>query len=64
MINEVFAAADGFIRWLALVSGISYESVNVYIFIVIWPIYTLALMAVVTIQFRVIRRLKSQHPPA
>ena len=61
MINEVFTAADSFIRWMATVSGISYEAVNVYIFIVIWPIYTLALMAVVIIQRGIIRKLRSRN---
>jgi hypothetical protein len=62
MINVVFTTADSFIHLLSDISGLSYEAVNVYIFIVIWPIFTMALIATVFIQQRVIRRLKSQHP--
>lgn len=64
MIHEIFAAADSFIHVLSDLSGLSYEATNVVIFIIIWPIYTLALMAAVFVQQRVIRRLKRPRPLA
>ena len=64
MIHEIFTTADNIIHLLSEISGLSYEATNVYIFIVIWPIFTLGLMATVFVQQRVIRRLRSQGPPA
>jgi hypothetical protein len=64
MINEIFTAAVSFLNWLAHMTGFSYQAVNVFIFIVIWPIVTLALIASVIVQQRAIRRLRPQHSPS
>ena len=40
-------------EWL----GITYEAINVWFFVVIWPIFTLALIAVVVWQQLKIRKL-------
>ena len=41
-----------------MLSGTTYEAVNVWIFCVIWPLLTLGLVAVVIWQRKMIRRLR------
>lgn len=44
---------------LADLFGTTYERVNVWIFCVVWPVLTIALIVVVVWQRRTIRRLRS-----
>ena len=48
-VNVLLVAAG----WL----GISYEAINVWVFVVIWPIITLALVGMVIWQARRLKRL-------
>ena len=41
--------------------GITYKEINVWIFVIIWPIVTLALIVVIIIQQVHIRRLQSEE---
>ena len=43
--------------YFAGVFGITYKEINVWVFVIIWPIFTLALIAIVIIQQVRIRRL-------
>lgn len=47
--------------WILLVAarffGTSYNTINIWIFCIIWPLVTLALVGVVVVQFRKLRRL-------
>lgn len=45
---------------LADLFGTSYKAVNVWIFVILWPAFTVLLVAVVCLQRRRIRRLRSQ----
>ncbi|MFZ6028446.1 MAG: hypothetical protein ACOYYS_12085 [Chloroflexota bacterium] len=40
-------------RWL----GISYQAINVWIFVIIWPLLTLALLGIILCQQRKLRRV-------
>jgi hypothetical protein len=42
-------------QWL----GIGYEAINVWVFVVVWPLFTLGLVVVVVWQWRALRRLKN-----
>jgi uncharacterized protein (DUF983 family) len=44
--------------YFADVFGITYKEINVWVFVIIWPIVTLALIALVIIQQVRIRRLQ------
>jgi len=48
--------------YYAGVFGISYKEINVWVFVIIWPILTLALIAIVIIQQIRIRHLKKGEP--
>jgi len=43
--------------YFAGVLGITYKEINVWVFVIIWPIFTLTLIAIVIIQQIRIRRL-------
>lgn len=58
MINTIF----DFCVWLLVVGanglGISYKAINVWIFVILWPLFTLGLLAIIGVQARQIRRLR------
>lgn len=42
-IHWLFWRCDDLLRWISIVTGLSYEAVNVLIFCVVWPALTLLL---------------------
>jgi hypothetical protein len=58
VINQIFDACVSLLVTLAEWLGTSYEAVNVWIFVILWPLFTLALLAVVWMQYRALRRRK------
>lgn len=46
MIDRIFYLCVRLLQWLAKKLGITYNEVNVWIFCVIWPLVTLALIGV------------------
>jgi hypothetical protein len=57
MIDAIFNLCVWLLHWLADLFGTTYQAVNVWIFVVIWPLFTLALIAVVVLQQTRIRQL-------
>lgn len=43
--------------------GITYKEINVWVFVIIWPIVTLALIALVVWQWVRIHQLQKSPPP-
>jgi len=64
MIDLIFEVCVQILIVLANGLGVSYRAINVYIFVIIWPFVTLALIITVIAQARALRRLNSQRPPA
>jgi hypothetical protein len=60
MIDMVFDACVRLLVFLAGQLGITYQAINVWIFVVIWPILTAALVVVVILQQLAIRRLSQE----
>ena len=58
IIETLFDLCVHFLLRLADLLGISYDTINVWIFCIIWPIFTLTLVFVIVRQHRKIRRLK------
>ena len=56
MIDLIFEWCVQVLVWLANGLGVSYRAINVYIFVIIWPLITLALIVTVIIQARALRR--------
>ena len=66
MANSGIAWVDIIFNWCvrllydwATFFGITYEEINIWVFIVIWPVLTLALVAWTLLLLRENRRLKS-----
>ena len=57
MIDAIFNGCVVLLLFLAGLFGMTYEAINVWIFVVIWPVFTLVLIAVVVWQRRKIRQL-------
>lgn len=50
---------DVLVYWAGML-GITYKEINVWIFVIIWPIVTLILMGIIVIQDRKIRKLSKR----
>ena len=46
--------------YFAGVFGITYKEINVWVFVILWPIVTLAMVAVIIVQQALIRRLRKK----
>jgi len=55
--DAIFDWCVAVLIYYAGVFGITYKEINVWVFVIIWPIFTLALIALVVIQQVYIRRL-------
>jgi len=60
MIDKIFDLCVAFLLWLADLLGITYKAVNVWIFVIIWPIFTLGLIWLVFRQRRQIKQLEER----
>ncbi|MFH1435762.1 MAG: hypothetical protein ABIJ56_08620 [Pseudomonadota bacterium] len=58
MADKVFDLCVVFLIWLGNVTGTTYKEINVIVFCVLWPIFTLILTVACIIQFVKIRNLK------
>jgi hypothetical protein len=58
MINTIFDACVSLLYFMADQLGTTYKAINVWIFVIIWPILTVALIAIVVWQQIKIRRLE------
>ncbi len=58
MIDAIFDLCVLLLVYLAELLGITYEAINVWIFVIIWPIITLALIAIVFVQHVKLRKLR------
>lgn len=60
MTDAIFNLCVWLLHQLADLLGTSYQAVNVWIFVVLWPLFTLALIGVVILQRLEIRRLRQR----
>jgi hypothetical protein len=58
MIDRIFDLCVVFLVWLSQVTGTTYKQINVIVFCILWPIFTLALVLVVVLQQVRIARLR------
>lgn len=55
--NQIFDWCVNVLVYWANVLGITYKEINVWVFVVIWPILTVLLMVIILWQQRKIRQL-------
>jgi len=60
LIDARFDLSVDILLWPADLFGVSYNTVNIWVFCVIWPIFTIALMAIVIRQHLKLRKLKQR----
>ncbi len=60
MIDVIFNQCVLLLVFLANLLGMTYEAINVWIFVIIWPAFTLALIASVILQQVKIRSLSKK----
>jgi hypothetical protein len=59
--NYLFAKSVHLLQWLASKAGVSYETINVWIFCYAWPLLTIVLLLIVVQQRRHINRLEVRY---
>jgi len=59
-IDQTFDWCVELLMWGADLFGISYFEINIWVFCVLWPLFTLALIIAVLYQFKKIRTLKKE----
>ncbi len=57
-IDALFDLCVQILLWLANLCGVSYNTINIWIFCIIWPILTVVLLWIVVRQHLLIRMLK------
>ena len=60
IIDACFDLCVDVLLWLADLFGISYNTINIWVFCIIWPILTVTLMILVVKQHFQIRRLSTE----
>ena len=61
MMDQIFDWCVNVLVYWAGIFGITYEEINVWIFVIIWPILTVVFISLIIIQQRKIRLLLNGH---
>jgi hypothetical protein len=62
MMDQIFDWCVNVLVYWAGILGITYKEINVWVFVIIWPIVTLVLVAIIIWQWRRIRQLLKTSP--
>ena len=60
MMNQIFDWCVNLLIYWANVFGITYKEINVWIFVILWPLLTILLICIIVMQYRTIRRLSKR----
>ena len=63
LIDSIFDLCVRFLLWLADILGVSYYTINIWIFCIIWPLLTIALIILIAYQRRKISKLINLNSP-
>lgn len=58
--DQIFDWCVYVLVYWATIFGISYKEINVWVFVIIWPILTVTLIGIILMQHRMIRRLSEE----
>ena len=61
MMDQIFDWCVNVLIYWANIFGITYKEINVWVFVIIWPILTLVLIGVLAAQRRKIQQLMKEH---
>jgi hypothetical protein len=57
MMDQIFDWCVNVLVYWSQVFGITYKEINVWVFVILWPILTLVLIGIVVQQYRTIKKL-------
>ncbi len=57
MMDQIFDWCVNVLVYWAQVFGITYKEINVWVFVILWPILTILLIGIIVGQYRTIRKL-------
>ena len=60
MMDQIFDWCVNVLVYWAGMLGMTYKEINVWVFVIIWPILTVLLIGIVVMQQRTIRQLSTQ----
>lgn len=55
--NQIFDWCVNVLIYWANVFGITYKEINVWVFVIVWPLLTVLLIGIIVMQYRIIRKL-------
>ncbi len=58
--NQIFDWCVNVLIYWANVFGVTYKEINVWVFVIIWPLLTILLIGIIVMQYRTIRRLSKK----
>ena len=61
MMDSIFDWCVNILVYWAGIFGITYKEINVWVFVIIWPILTGFLIGVIVVQYRRIRQLSRNN---
>lgn len=61
MMDQIFDWCVSLLVYWAGVLGITYKEINVWVFVIIWPIFTIILVAIILWQQRALRQLRKRE---
>lgn len=60
MMDQIFDWCVDVLVYGAEILGITYKEINVWVFVIIWPILTMTLVGIIVMQRRIIRKLQKE----
>jgi hypothetical protein len=60
MMDQIFDWCVNVLVYWAGIFGITYKEINVWVFVIIWPILTIILIGVIVVQQRRLRQLSKE----
>lgn len=64
MMDRIFDWCVNVLVYWAQVFDITYKEINVWVFVIIWPILTILLIGIIVVQSRAIRKLSRENHEA
>ena len=60
MMDQIFDWCVNVLVYWAGIFGITYKEINVWVFVIVWPILTVILFGIIVVQQRKIRQLSKE----
>jgi len=60
MMDQIFDLCVVFLVWLARMTGTTYKEINVIVFCILWPLFTLALIIICIVQWAALRKSRAR----